>query len=181
MQSGDLSGVDITQGELVETVVENIFNVNLRNRSRRRKYCVPRWIAYKMLFEVYRWEKVDIGAYFGFDHSTVINGLNRLNDDMSIYSDYRRKFDAALRKLTEIDRPQMKRMSYYHLYEAMQSLLRSRDIEMDEMMKKIMPSDDFIVNYFADHSDKIPYGDDGALWLRKLILANYENAKTESV
>lgn len=52
----------------------------LRGDSRKRELNIIRYATYRVLFDD-NWQKTDIGRIFNRDHSTVINGLTRFDDN----------------------------------------------------------------------------------------------------
>lgn len=83
--------------ELVCEIVAGYFGedaIIMRGSSRRRELSLGRFICYGILRKYTRISLKNIGEYFNRDHTSVIHGLDTLNDLMGIYERVRDDFRA---------------------------------------------------------------------------------------
>lgn len=93
------------QQELIRSIVEEYFEVDITTNSRKRKFIEARAMYYKLMREHTGYSLYKIGESVGKDHAVAINGLNRLDGwltydrDMSeIYNELTDMVLIALRK-----------------------------------------------------------------------------------
>ncbi len=87
---------------LITKTVGEYFNVNptaLKGKQRKREILIPRQIAMYLLRDLTKLSLDEIGAYFGRDHSTVLNAIKRVKTLMQKDSIFKNKITDLKHKL----------------------------------------------------------------------------------
>lgn len=69
------------QLDLIYAVVENVCGVELRLKTRKRKWVFSRALFYRIAWE-YNHDLASIGSYVNLDHATVLHGLGIFKKDL---------------------------------------------------------------------------------------------------
>jgi len=86
------------QQELIRSIVEEYFEVDITTNSRKRKFIEARAMYYKLMREHTGYSLYKIGESVGKDHAVTINGINRLEGWLT----YDRDMSEIYNELTDI-------------------------------------------------------------------------------